>query len=98
MYRIQPENNLTDLYISLPFVQFKGKKILLIDKSFRFESSAKIPVDIIIVSHNPRLYISELNQVFDCKQYVFDASNSTWKINQWKKDCDSLHLRHYSNT
>ncbi len=94
--RINVANNLADLYISFPFVQFRDKRILLIDKPFVFESQAKIPIDLIIVSHNPRLYISELTKVFYCKQYVFDASNSTWKINQWKKDCDSLHLRHHS--
>jgi competence protein ComEC len=96
LHRIKPENNLADLYISHPFIQFAGKKILIIDKPFKFESPSKIRLDLIIVSHNPRLYISELAKVFDCKKFVFDASNSTWKINQWKKDCDSLHLRHHS--
>ncbi|HKG68564.1 MAG TPA: ComEC/Rec2 family competence protein, partial [Segetibacter sp.] len=96
LHRIKPENNLADLYISRPFIQFAGKKILIIDKPFKFESRSKIRLDLIIVAHNPRLYISELAKVFDCKKFVFDASNSTWKINQWKKDCDSLHLRHHS--
>lgn len=96
LHRINTTNNIAGLYISYPFTQFQEKRILLIDKPFRFQNPSKIPVDLIIVSHNPRLYISELANVFDCKQYVFDGSNSTWKINQWKKDCDSLHLRHHS--
>lgn len=96
LHRINTTNNIEGLYISHPFVQFQGKRILMIDKPFKFQSPFKISVDVIIVSHNPRLHISELTNVFDCKQYVFDASNSTWKINQWKKDCDSLHLRHHS--
>ncbi|HEX8332113.1 MAG TPA: ComEC family competence protein, partial [Segetibacter sp.] len=62
----------------------------------RFTSEARIPVDVIILSKNPRIYINQLAAVFDCKQYVFDASNPLWKIKLWKKDCDSLHLPHHS--
>lgn len=96
LHRIKQADNVARLYITFPFVQFQEKRILLIDKPFKFQNPSRIPVDLIIISHNPRLYISELAKVFACKQYVFDASNSTWKIRQWKKDCDSLHLRHHS--
>ncbi len=98
LHRIQSTNNLPDLYISYPFIQFCGKKILLIDKTFKFEAFNKIPLDLIVISKNPRVRIAELAAVFNCEQYVFDGSNSTWKINQWKKDCDSLHLQNYSTT
>jgi competence protein ComEC len=37
-----------------------------------------------------------LASVFNFKQYVFDASNSLWKIGQWQKECEELHLRSYS--
>jgi len=96
LFRIKPANNLTGFYISFPFIQFSGKKILLIDKPFRFASPRKIPLDLIVISKNPHVRIAELQTVFDCKQFVFDGSNSSWKINQWKTDCDSLHLPNYS--
>jgi competence protein ComEC len=57
---------------------------------------SKIEVDLIIVSKNPKIDISQLASVFNCKQYVFDASNSLWKIGQWQKECEELHLRSYS--
>ena len=53
-------------------------------------------VDVILFANNPRVKIDKLAQTFDCKQYVFDGSNNLWKINDWKRDCDSLHLRHHS--
>jgi competence protein ComEC len=56
----------------------------------------KIPVDIIILSGNPNIRISELAAMFNCRQYLFDSSNPLWKIRQWKKDADSLHLRHHT--
>lgn len=55
-----------------------------------------IPVDMIIVSGSPSLRLARLHTVFDCALYVFDASNPLWKIRQWKKEADSLHLRHHT--
>jgi competence protein ComEC len=59
-------------------------------------STGKISVDLIIIGGNPRLLLSQLADSFDCGQYVFDSSNPLWKIRQWKKEADNLHLRHHS--
>jgi competence protein ComEC len=73
--------------------------VLLIDDGFHLSPVVeKIPVDIIVLSHGPKLRISQLAAVFDCKQYVFDNSNPLWKIRYWKKDADSLHLRHHTTS
>jgi competence protein ComEC len=78
-------------------IAFGNKRILLIDTAVVYETPAqKLPVDIIVLSKNPKLYIPQLARVFDCKLYVFDASNSLWKINYWKKDCEKLLLRFHS--
>lgn len=74
-----------------------GKSVLIINKSAHFPPvQKKIPVDIIILSGNPGIYLSQLAAVFDCKQYLFDSSNPLWKIQYWKKDADNLHLRHHT--
>ena len=79
------------------FYQFGNKRILVIDKPLVFEQmQQKIDVDIIIISKSPKLYIPQLAAVFNCKQYVVDASNSLWKIGKWKKDCEELHLQLHS--
>ena len=70
---------------------------MVIDKPIVFEPpQQKINVDIIIISKSPKLYIPQLAQVFNCNQYVADASNSLWKIGKWKKDCEQLHLHLHS--
>jgi competence protein ComEC len=80
-----------------PFYQFGNKKILVIDKPIWFEKEQqKIDVDLIIISKNPVLSMSRLAAVFNCGQYIFDASNSFWKISQWQQDCNNLHLNYYS--
>jgi competence protein ComEC len=96
IHRIEPAENLASLKTAYPFLLFKQQKVLLIDQPLKFISDTKIPVDVLILSKNPRIYINELAAVFDCKQIVFDASNPLWKIKLWKKDCDSLRLPHHS--
>jgi len=90
-------DSLAPLYRNDNFFQFNSKKVLLIDQSILFQSpEQKMNVDYIIISKNPRIYISQLVDVFNCNQFVFDASNPLWKIAKWKKDCEQLHLRCWS--
>ncbi len=80
-----------------PFYLFGNKKVLVIDQPLVFDSQSQKPdADIVIISKNPRLYISQLVQAINCKQIIADASNSLWKIEKWKQDCDKLHLRFHS--
>ncbi len=90
-------DSLSTLYQHNYFYQFHNKRILLINESIIFQPAAqKINVDYIIVSKNPKLYIPQLAQTFNCGLYIFDGSNSLWKIAKWKKDCEQLHLRCFS--
>jgi len=56
----------------------------------------KITIEYIILSKNSRVSIPRLLETFTCKQFIFDASNSLWKIGKWKKDLEQLHLPFYS--
>ena len=76
---------------------FLDKKILLIDRPVIFQpQQQKINVDCIIISKNPKLDLALLANVFSCGVFIFDGSNSLWKIAEWKKVCEQLHLRCYS--
>ncbi len=71
--------------------------LMIIDDSFHCNQlKNKIPVDIIVLSKNLKIHVNELQNEFIFKQLIFDSSNSPWKIERWKKDCDSLHLRFHS--
>ncbi len=79
------------------FYQFGAKKILVVDRPLQFEDTGqKIDVDLIIISKNPKITIPALAATFNCTQYIFDASNSMWKINQWQSECNKLNLNSYS--
>jgi competence protein ComEC len=92
------ETVLPSMIITDQVIYGRKRSVLIIDRpmSHFHPAQQKIPVDIIILSGGPRVYISQLYTVFDCRQYVFDSSNPLWKIRYWKKDADSLHLRHHT--
>jgi competence protein ComEC len=70
---------------------------LIADSSLNYFSlPGKIHIDYIIISKNPKLKIADLSKNFDCSNFVFDASNPPWKIEQWKKECEELHLHFHS--
>lgn len=80
-----------------PLYAFCGKKILFIEKSWQFEKPLeKIPVDLVVLSHNARLSIRQLDSVFAVRQYVADGSNALWKTDQWENECEDLHLHFHA--
>jgi competence protein ComEC len=70
---------------------FCNKRIVMIDSSeYYVPLQPRQPIDVLILSKNPRLYISNLLKTFDLHQIVIDGSVPQWKAKLWKKDCDSL--------
>lgn len=77
-------------------VEFSNKKVLIIDTKEKFAPQMqKLNADVIIISHNPRLYIDDILQAFTCNTLVFDSSNPDWKTQKWKKDCERLGQKYY---
>ncbi len=93
MHRISEADSISHLARDYNIFQLGDKRILIIEQNISFTPlQTKTKADIIIISKNPSLKISNLANVFDCNQWVFDASNSNWKVNKWKKECEQLHL------
>ncbi|MEO8109031.1 MAG: ComEC/Rec2 family competence protein [Ginsengibacter sp.] len=90
-------NSISEPFNKNNFYQFYSKRILVMDSAIAFlPFTEKISIDYIIISKNPKLYISKLAAVFNAGIYIFDSSNPLWKIERWKKDCEELHLRFHS--
>ncbi len=78
------------------YISYKNKKILRVDETMFFAASeTKKDLDLLVISKNPKLYISKLSAAFTIKQVVFDGSVPFWKLPYWKKDCVSLHIPYY---
>lgn len=75
------------------FYQFQGKRIMIVDKPFAIGApDRKIDIDLVIISGNPQLSISQLARSVNCNRVIFDASNPLWKIERWRKECNALQL------
>jgi competence protein ComEC len=93
LYRTDSADHLKQVIYHENFIEFNSRKILLINKNLSFDTiSKKIPIDLLIISNNPRLNLPRLSRTFSIKQIVFDGSAKAKKITYWIKDCHSLHI------
>jgi len=79
-------------------ILFEGKKILVVDSALEkndFELKQKLKVDLVILSHNPKVYLENLKKLIEFGEVVFDSSNKPWRINYWKKDCDKMKIKYW---
>lgn len=93
LFRISPAENLKGLVRYKNFIHFGGKRILRVDEAISFSPAlSKQTVDLLILSGNPKIYMKKLAASLNVRQVVFDGSTPAWKVNYWKKDCDSLRI------
>ena len=96
LQRVRVAASLQDLASDDHYVSFGTKKILLLDNTISLKpSGTKYQIDLLVVSKNPKLYISRLTSFLAIKQIVFDGSVPSGKLKYWKKDCDSLHIPYH---
>ncbi len=76
--------------------QFYNKTLMIIDSTIQFEpNNSKLKVDVLLICNRPKVNISNIITAISPAIIVFDASNSLWKIAQWKKECEELHLQYF---
>jgi competence protein ComEC len=60
--------------------------------------SPSLHADIGLLSFNPGISLKDLQQQTRCLNWVADPTNAMWKIQEWKKQAEQLHLRFHSVT
>jgi len=96
LYRIEPATNFEYYQQQGNLISYNNKKIVSIKETTYFSPlNEKIPIDLLIISGNPKLHFNKLVETFSVKHVVFDGSCPAWKINYWKKDCDLLHISYH---
>jgi competence protein ComEC len=79
--RIEPVSTVNDLTLYNNYVSYKTRKILLVDTAISFFiPENKQDIDLLIISKNPKLYISRVANAFKIRQIVFDGSVPFWKF------------------
>ena len=70
---------------------FYHKRIALVDSTWNVQAQPSgAPLDLLILSGNPRLSLSALVPSLAVRQIVIDGSVPAWKARLWRRDCDSL--------
>jgi competence protein ComEC len=78
---------------------FGSKQIMIIDTTVQFNNVvSKEKIDVLILSKNPTLYLTNLINTCHINQVVIDGSVPAWKAKLWQRDADSLHLRCHNVT
>ena len=52
--------------------------------------------DCILITDNSPFNLATILAQTRCSHFIFDGSNAMWKIREWKKEAERLHLRYYS--
>ncbi len=77
--------------------QFFDKKLFIIDTAVQFlPIKNKVSADILLISGNAAVKIANIVSAIEPAIIIFDASNSLWKIAEWKKECLALALPCFS--
>jgi len=99
LFRITKTDSLANLFIDDNFINYEGKRIVLVNESISFPVQPSLSrIDLLIFSKNPKVYMKKLAASLDIKQVVFDGSVPSWKTKYWKNDCDSLGIPWYDVT
>ena len=93
LYRAQPTGSLNSLSVNNNAISFFDKRILIVNNPINTSmAQTKTNIDVVILSGNPRLYITDLLKVIEPRQIVISGSAPAWKSAYWRKDCDSLQI------
>ncbi len=85
------------LWYDPPFVQFSDKKMAFIHDARLAAATAAPPVavDVLVLSHSPRVTIAACRERFPFGMVVFDASNSWKQTTRWKAECTASGIPFY---
>jgi competence protein ComEC len=93
IYRISNKN----LFTKRNYFQFYDKKIAIIDNKFvQKKTKKKLTIDLLILTKNTKLSITEILNQYNPLQIVIDASNSTYNTKRLKEECKQQGVKCWS--
>jgi competence protein ComEC len=67
---------------------FHDKRIVFIDSIPKQGiNGLKLKVDYLVIRHNPKFHINDLNRLYNAGLIVIDGSNSVYKTDKWLAEC-----------
>jgi competence protein ComEC len=79
------------IYKRGPFIYFAGKTIKVIQPGNVPDfSEITEGINYLILSHNPRISIEKLNEIYPQSSIIIDSSNSFRNSQRWAEECENL--------
>ncbi len=78
------------------FINFRGKRIVIVDSKIRGSPTLSLKVDYLIITGNLRSSLKEVTTHLKPGLIILDASNSQRKVREWIKEAQGLGLTCYS--
>lgn len=92
LLRVRRADALSNMYRKNNAFIFNGKKILWVRTPFLNHRSTPLEADVVVVSGNGTMYISDLLQRIAPRQIVIDGSVPIKKAQYWVRECNSLKI------
>lgn len=89
----------SSFFIKDELIIFAGNKLLLLDNADKVKgkhASTRLKLDQLLISGDIKIRIEEIRRMYDVGQIIFDSSNSKWRIEQWKRECEKTGQAFYS--
>jgi len=79
-------------------IQFYNKKIVVVNQkeSSNYSPIQPLRINYLILSKNATTHIADILKQYKADTIIFDSSNSNYKINKWKQECNELNQKYYS--
>lgn len=84
-----------DLYIRSPVIQFGGKRMVICDGKKPFRYGQRIRADVLLLRNNPSVPLDSLIRMVRCSMLIADASNSTARLAEMRREAAALDLPLY---
>lgn len=96
-YRTRSVENMPALKTNFPLISFFSYTIFILNQNAKLPNNIAENVELLIIDNYSAADINMLHKIFPNALFIFANTNKLWKIEQWKKQCNTLNLRCHSN-
>jgi competence protein ComEC len=78
--------NYLPLAVSGNFIRFFDYRVAILDRSIPKGVTRELPVDLLIISGNPKISLTDALKIFRPSQIVIDATNTGYRTQKWMEE------------
>ena len=85
------------LYIDKSYLQFGNRRLVIVDNALSLLAVPKTSLDFTyaLFRDNPKISMKQVITNYNTSLVIFDGTNSRYKVNQWKKECEAIGVKYY---